>query len=263
METGLLTVIILAAMLVLLCLGVPIAFTLCGLATFGILYKLGPKGMLLLFNTAYGESTNFLLIAVPLFIFMANQLKYTGIGDELYAMMYRWLGRLPGGLAVGTVIICAVFAAMAGISSVATVSMGLIALPSMLNRGYNRFLAIGCISAGGALGILIPPSIIMVIYGAIAEVSIGKLFIGGIIPGILLTLIYVVYIFVMAWWNPSLAPPITETFTWKEKLSSGERGLFADLSDYPGAGGYLCRGLHSHRGFCGRGLRRHSVRRIL
>lgn len=228
MEPGVLALVILAAMLLLLCLGVPIAFTLCGLATGGILYQLGPKGLLLLFNTAYGESTNFLLIAVPLFIFMANQLKFTGIGDELYAMMYRWLGRLPGGLAVGTVIICAVFAAMAGISSVATVSMGLIALPSMLNRGYNRFLAIGCISAGGALGILIPPSIIMVIYGAIAEVSIGKLFIGGIIPGIVLTLIYVGYIFVMAWWNPSLAPPITETFTWKEKLSS-VKGVFLPI----------------------------------
>jgi tripartite ATP-independent transporter DctM subunit len=228
METGLLALVILAAMVLLLCLGIPIAFTLCGLATFGILYKLGPKGLLLLFNSAYGQSTNFLLIAVPLFIFMANQLKFTGIGEELYAMIYRWLGRLPGGLAIGTVVICAVFAAMAGISSVATVSMGLIALPSMMSRGYNRSLAIGCISAGGALGILIPPSIIMVIYGAIAEVSIGKLFIGGILPGIVLTLIYVVYIFVMALIKPDLAPPIEETYSWREKFSS-IKGVFLPI----------------------------------
>lgn len=218
METWMLATIVLVALLFLLGLGIPIAFTLCGVATVGILFTWGPKGLLLLFNTAYGESTSFLLLAIPLFIFMANQLKFSGMGDDLYEMVYRWMGRIPGGLSIGTVMICALFAAMAGISSVATISMGLIALPSMLKRGYHKDLAVGSIAAGGALGILIPPSIIMILYGAMAEVSVGKLFIGGIVPGLLLCLIFMIYIFFRALFQKEIAPPIKETYTVKEKL---------------------------------------------
>lgn len=218
METWMLATIVLLALLLLLSIGIPIAFTLCGVATLGILFTWGPKGLLLLFNTAYGESTSFLLLAIPLFIFMANQLKFSGMGDDLYEMVYRWMGRIPGGLAIGTVMICALFAAMAGISSVATISMGLIALPSMLNRGYHKDLAVGSIAAGGALGILIPPSIIMILYGAMAEVSVGKLFIGGIIPGILLCLIFMTYIGIRSFFQKSIAPPVQEQYSIKEKL---------------------------------------------
>jgi len=218
METWMLATLVLFALLLLLSLGIPIAFTLCGVATLGILFTWGPKGLLLLFNTAYGESTSFLLLAIPLFIFMANQLKFSGMGDDLYEMVYRWMGRLPGGLAIGTVMICALFAAMAGISSVATISMGLIALPSMLNRGYHKDLAVGSIAAGGALGILIPPSIIMILYGAMAEVSVGKLFIGGIVPGLLLCLIFMTYIGVRSFFQKSIAPPVQERYSIKEKL---------------------------------------------
>ena len=218
METWMLATIVLLALMLLLSLGIPIAFTLCGVATLGILFTWGPKGLLLLFNTAYGESTSFLLLAIPLFIFMANQLKFSGMGDDLYEMVYRWMGRVPGGLAIGTVMICALFAAMAGISSVATISMGLIALPSMLNRGYHKDLAVGSIAAGGALGILIPPSIIMILYGAMAEVSVGKLFIGGIVPGILLCLIFMTYIGIRSFFQKSIAPPIQEQYSIKEKL---------------------------------------------
>ncbi|MGA6926826.1 MAG: TRAP transporter large permease subunit [Desulfosarcina sp.] len=218
METWMLATIVLLALLLLLSLGIPIAFTLCGVATLGIVFTWGPKGLLMLFNTAYGESTSFLLIAIPLFIFMANQLKFSGMGDDLYEMVYRWMGRLPGGLAIGTVMICALFAAMAGISSVATISMGLIALPSMLTRGYHKDLAVGSIAAGGALGILIPPSIIMILYGAMAEVSVGRLFIGGIVPGILLCLIFMVYIGIRSYFQKSMAPPVQERYSLKEKL---------------------------------------------
>ena len=218
METWMLAVTVLLALLLLLSLGIPIAFTLCGVATLGILFTWGPKGLLLLFNTAYGESTSFLLLAIPLFIFMANQLKFSGMGDDLYEMVYRWMGRVSGGLAIGTVAICALFAAMAGISSVATISMGLIALPSMLKRGYHKDLAVGSIAAGGALGILIPPSIIMILYGAMAEVSVGKLFIGGILPGILMCLIFMAYIFVRSLFQKSIAPPTQDRYTLKEKV---------------------------------------------
>lgn len=220
METWLLTIIVLCALVLLLSIGVPIAFSLCGIATIGIFFILGPKGLYLLFNTAYGQVTNFLLLAIPLFIFMANLLKFSGMGDDLYEMVYRWMGRIPGGLAMGTVVICALFAAMAGISSVATISMGLIALPSMLKRGYHKNIAVGSIAAGGALGILIPPSIIMILYGAVAEVSIGKLFIGGIIPGILLCFIFIVYVFIRALMDPEVAPPLKERYSLLQKLTT-------------------------------------------
>jgi tripartite ATP-independent transporter DctM subunit len=136
----------------------------------------------------------------------------------MYEIIYRWAGSVKGGLAMGTIVICAIFAAMAGISAVATVTMGLIALPSMLQRGYDKSLTLGCIMAGGALGILIPPSIIMIVYGGIAEVSIGKLFMGGVLPGILLAIMYIVYIGIKCWIHPEAGPPVDVRFSLKEKL---------------------------------------------
>lgn len=218
MEVSTLTITVFGLLVLLLCIGVPISFALCGIATVGIFFIWGPKGLYLMFNTAYGEATNFLLLAIPLFVFMANMLKFSGMGDQLYDVVYRWMGRVPGGLAIGTVVICALFAAMAGISSVATISMGLIALPSMMKRNYEKNLAIGSIAAGGALGILIPPSIIMILYGAVAEVSIGKLFIGGIIPGIVLCLIFIVYIFFRVLINRDVAPPVQDRYRFRQKL---------------------------------------------
>ena len=220
MGTAILTILIIIILILLLLSGLPVAFSLGGLAVLGALYVWGPKGFYMLASSAYAESTSFILIAVPLFIFMANILRYSGLADDLYDMIYKWMGRIPGGLAAGTVVICAIFAAMAGISSVATVSMGLIALPSMLKRGYTKEIATGCISAGGALGILIPPSIIMIIYGAMAEVSIGKLFMGGLIPGILLSVIFCGYIFIRCFINPRIGPPVEHRFSFSEKLRS-------------------------------------------
>ncbi len=204
-------IILLGLVLVLLALGVPIAFSLGGVATLGTLILMGPEGLYMLFATTYGEATNYLLIAVPLYIFMANMLGASDLADDLYQAVYLWLGPIRGGLALGTVVICALFAAMAGISSVATVAMGLIALPSMQKRGYSKYLSVGSIAAGGALGILIPPSIIMIIYGSMAEVSIGQLFMGGVVPGILLTAIFFIYIAVRCWLQPDLGPPIQES----------------------------------------------------
>ncbi|MCB2190790.1 MAG: TRAP transporter large permease subunit [Deltaproteobacteria bacterium] len=218
MDTALFTVVITGLLLLFLILGLPVAFSLGGIAVLGVIYIWGAKGMYMLAQTAYSEGTNSILTAVPLFILMANVLRTSNLADELYHMIHVWMGRLPGGLAAGTVLICAIFAAMAGISSVATVSMGLIALPAMLKRNYDKNIATGCISAGGALGILIPPSIIMIIYGTMAEVSVGKLFMGGLIPGILLALIFCVYILVRSALNSKLGPPVEELFSFREKL---------------------------------------------
>ncbi len=220
METWQLSLVVFSALTALLVLGVPIAFTLLAIGALGTLYVWGPKGLLMLFNTAYGEGTSYILLAVPLFVLMANVLKFSGMADELYEIVYRWMGRLRGGLAMGTVAICAVFAAMAGISSAATISMGLIALPSMLSRGYDKGIALGSINAGGALGILIPPSIIMVLYSNMTDVSVGQLFAGGVIPGILLAGVFILYIGIRCFFQKNLGPAGEERFTLAQKMAT-------------------------------------------
>jgi len=214
-----LLIIFFGGLLVLLAIGFPVAFSLASLATvFSYWLWGGTAGFFTIISTDYGKLTEFIIIAIPLFIFMAGTLQHTGIADDLYELIYRFMGALRGGLGMGTIIICAIFAAMAGISTVATAAMGLIALPSMLERKYDKNLAIGSVCAGGALGILIPPSIIMILYGVEAGVSIGKLFIGGIIPGILLAILFILYIGIRSWLQPELAPGSSIKFTSKEKI---------------------------------------------
>ena len=218
MDMWVLFTLLIIGLFILMGLGLPIAFTMGGLAIVATLIVWGPAGLFMVVTSTYGNATNFIYIAVPLFLLMANFLQNSGMADDMYEVIFRWAGRLRGGLAMGTVIICAIFGAMAGVSSVATVTMGLIALPSMLQRGYDKSMVLGCIMAGGALGILIPPSIIMIVYGGVAEVSIGKLFMGGIMPGIVLSILYMAYIGIRCWINPPLGPPCEERFTLKEKI---------------------------------------------
>ena len=222
MGTGLLTVLIFGMLIVLLVLGLPIAFTLSGIAIVFILVLWGPSGLLMIASAAYAQAGSFVLVAVPLFIFMAVVLEGSGMAEDLYEMMHKWLGAIPGGLASGTVIICAIFAAMAGISGVATVTMGLIALPAMLKKGYDRKMVVGGIACGGALGIIIPPSIIAVLYGSITGTSVGKLFMGGMIPGILIAVVMIIYITVRCTINPTMGPtvPKQERANWSEKMAS-------------------------------------------
>ncbi len=220
MDVGLLSLIIAACLFILLGLGLPIAFVMGGLAICGTIYVWGWAGLYMVVTTTYSNATNFVYVAIPLFLLMANFLQQSGLADDLYEVIYRWAGRVKGGLAMGTVIICAIFASMAGISSVATVTMGTVALPSMMKRGYDKSMALGCIMAGGSLGILIPPSIIMIVYGGVAEVSIGKLFMGGIIPGILLAILYILYIGIKCWIHPQMGPPVDASFSLKEKITS-------------------------------------------
>jgi len=222
MSLAWLTLIFFAMLLGLLAMGLPLVYCFGGTAVIFIAWQMGPDALYTVATTAYGEWTNFILVAIPLFIFMANLLQRSGVAEDMYEMMYRWLSGVRGGLAMGTVGICALFAAMAGLSAVGTVTMGLIALPSMLKRRYDKHIAIGCISAGGALGILIPPSVIMVLYGSLTGASVGKLFMAGLIPGILLALIFIVYIGVRCFFQPHLGPPVPkdETNSWKLRLMS-------------------------------------------
>ena len=220
------TLLFFGSMLVILGIGVPIAIALGGLAAFLIFFFWGPNALSMMVLKAFGATSSFEFLSIPLFVFMAAMLEKSGIAEDLYATMYKFFGRVRGGLAVGTVFICTIFAAMAGVSAAATVSMGLIALPAMLSRGYSKNIALGSIAAGGSLGILIPPSVTMIVYGLVAGVSVGKLYAGGVLPGLLLSTLFIIYILLRSWLDPSVAPATSaeEKFSWRDKLIS-LRGL--------------------------------------
>ena len=220
MEVSTITILLFSAIVFGLVTGLPLVFVLGGVAVAFNYFLLGPQALMMISYTAFGVMDNFILIALPLFVYMGIILQHSGIAKALYEMIYLWIGGMRGGLAIGTVAICTIFAAMSGISAAATVAMGVIALPSMLKYAYHKDIAIGCISAGGALGILIPPSILMILYGVFAEESIGALFAGGVIPGLLLAGLFIVYIAIRCHLNPALGPavPLEERKTLKEKL---------------------------------------------
>jgi tripartite ATP-independent transporter DctM subunit len=216
------TVLFFGSMFGCLVSGVPIAIALGGLSALLVIFFWGPNALSMLVLKGFGNTSSFEFLSIPLFVFMANMMERSGIAEDLYATMYRFIGTRRGGLAAGTVIICTIFAAMAGISGAATVSMGILALPAMLSRSYSKDIALGSIAAGGSLGILIPPSVTMIIYGLIASTSIGKLYAGGILPGLLLAVMFIVYILVRSHLSPGLAPaaPAEERFTWRDKAVS-------------------------------------------
>ncbi len=222
MDPSTVTALIFVMLIVLLFIGLPIAFTLTGIAIVFVLLLWGTSGLYLLASAAYGESMSFVLVAVPLFILLAVVMEGSGIAEDLYEAMHHWLGAIPGGLASGTVVICAIFAAIAGISGVATVTMGLIALPVMLRKGYDRKMVVGAIACGGALGIIIPPSIIAILYGSVTGTSVGKLFMGGMIPGIIIAGVMIIYITIRCVLNPRMGPPLPkeERGSWKDKIVS-------------------------------------------
>jgi len=220
MDPGLMTILLFGSMVLLLMLGLPLTFALGGVAVVFTFFLWGEGALNMVGLAINSVQMSFILVCTPLFIFMGNILERAGIADALFEAMYHWVGPLPGGLAMGTVFICTIFAAMAGVSSVATVTMGLIALPAMLRRNYNKTIAMGSIMAGGALGPLIPPSVTMIIYGFMAEMSIGQLFIGGIIPGLILSSLFCLYIGIRCSLQSHLGPPVPleETVSWRQKL---------------------------------------------
>lgn len=220
MEVEILTFLFFGSLLLFLLMGVPLTFVLGGVSVVFLYFSMGPVSFYLVASKFWDSMTNFTLVAVPMYVFMAMILEKSGVAHALYRMMHLWFGGLRGGLAIGTVAICAIFAAMSGISGAAVVTMGTIALPRMLERGYDSRLALGAINTGGGWGILIPPSIPMVLYAMLSEVSVGRLFASGIGPGILLFVLVTIYIGVRAWLQPSIAPalPPEERGTWPEKL---------------------------------------------
>jgi C4-dicarboxylate transporter, DctM subunit len=222
MSIGLITIILVLLLILLLGLGTPVAFCMGFLSMAGIFCFLRIGNLYQFAQVAADVSTNLFLLTCPFFIFMAEVVAFSGIGDDIYTAAHDWLSWLPGGLAVSSIVTCTGFAAICGSSPATAATVGLVSIPEMIKRGYNRKLAVGSIAAGGTLGILIPPSINMIIYGIITEVSIGKLFIAGIIPGIILSAILCLSVASAVKIKPGLAPRV-QGVSWSKRFSSVKR----------------------------------------
>jgi tripartite ATP-independent transporter DctM subunit len=208
---------------VLLCIfmGFPVAFSLMGMSfLFGIVGFGGAVGDMLV-RRVWEVANNYVLAAVPLFVFMGTMLEASGIAKRLFEAMIQWTGRLRGGMAMGTVIMCTIFAAATGIIGASEVVIGLLAIPPMLARKYDKGLICGTICAGGSLGTIIPPSVVIVVYGPAAGLSVGKLLMAAVFPGLLLSSLYVFYILVRCFLRPQDGPGLPpEEFglPFREKL---------------------------------------------
>jgi len=208
------------ALTILLMAGFPVTFTLLGTGLCFGLIGFGWSFFNLLPLRIWGIMTNVTLIAVPLFVFMGVMLERSGLAEELLDTMGLLFGRLRGGLAISVVVVGALLGASTGIVGATVVTMGLLAVPTMLRRGYQKELACGTVSASGTLGQIIPPSIVLVLIGDIVGVSIGELFIGAILPGLVLVSLYIIYILIAAYFRPNIAPAIPQEEL--DAISAGE-----------------------------------------
>jgi C4-dicarboxylate transporter, DctM subunit len=209
------------AMLALMFLGVPIGVAMGAVGFFGFAWVSGWNAALNMLSLApYSAVANYVLSVVPLFVLMGHLANESGIGRELYGAAQTWLRHRRGGLAMATVAACAGFAAISGSSVATAATMTTVALPQMRKMGYNPKLATGSVAAGGTLGILIPPSVIFLIYGFLTETSIGKLFLAGVLPGILLSLLFVATVAIMTWRDPALAPRAEAKATIADRIKA-------------------------------------------
>ncbi len=186
--------------------GFPVALSLMGVAFFFGWLSFGDAVGAMLIGRVWDVANNYVLAAVPLFVFMGSMLESSGIAKRLYQAMIQWTKSLRGGLAVGTVVMCTIFAAATGIIGASEVVIGLLAIPPMLAYKYNKGLICGTICAGGSLGTIIPPSVVIVVYGPVAGLSVGKLLMAAVLPGVMLSLIYICYILIRCYLRPQDGP---------------------------------------------------------
>lgn len=221
MSIELTTIALFTTFMILLLTGLPIAWTMGATAVIFTLILFSPAVMNMTVTRIYILSGNYALIAVPLFIFMGTILQKSGVTEKLFQAVYIWFGKIKGGLAITTVIACTIMGALVGVVGAEVVTFGIIALPAMLERKYDRNIALGCISAGGGLASLIPPSVVFILYGMVCGVSIGELYIAGVIPGLILATGFIIYIAIRCLINPKLGPaaPLVErNIPLKQKL---------------------------------------------
>ena len=222
MEWWLIGTIMFLAFVVFLLIGIPVAFSLGSIAIFSSLFLFGAPGLQIIASTAYVVSTNFVMIAVPLFILMGETIMESGASHDAFRAVDGWFGRIGGGTAVSAVVSTTLFGAITGFSPASCAAIGSISIPAMLQRKYNQGLAMGSVGAGACLAILIPPSLLMIIYGQLADVSVASLFYGGIIPGLVGSLLFIAYIVLRTTLNPAIAPWRTHV-GWAERIKMSWR----------------------------------------
>ena len=214
-------ILLLVGLMLLLLLGLPVAFSLAASGMAGMYFLSGGyQTFSQIPLIAYKSLDDFVLSAIPLYILMSYILLQGKVGNDLYELGSKWFRHLPGGLGVATILACAVFAAISGSSVATAVTIGTVAIPEMIDRGYDKKLALGLVAAGGTLGILIPPSIPLIIYGSVTGESVGKLFIAGIIPGLMLTAFFIIFIVMFSARNLPSQPPAAWTERWQSLRQS-------------------------------------------
>jgi tripartite ATP-independent transporter DctM subunit len=206
MTIATLSLLLVGLFVVVLLAGLPLAFATGSVAVVFAYLLFGEPGLTLIISRIFTLMGNYVLVSVPLFIFMACILERAGVAEAIFHAVHVWAGRIRGGLAVAVIVSCALMAAMVGVIGAEIVTMGVVALPAMLKRGYHRHLALGSICAGGGLATLIPPSVVFILYGLTAGVSVGQLYMAGVGPGLLLAGLYIAYILARCYWQPDVAP---------------------------------------------------------
>ena len=213
MSIELITLVLFGGLLLLLALGIPVTFAL-GAVTVVLTYLIqGPDMLYTVATTTYQQMTSPTLMTIPLFLIMGNFLVHSGISERMYNGLSYWLSGIRGGLAIVSIAVC-VALAMCGGFGPGILTMGLVAVPAMLKRAYSKRIALGTVMAGGVLGEIIPPAIIMIIFAFIGRVSIGKLFFGGLVPGLILAVLYMGYVIITGVLSPGDLPKSRETVTW-------------------------------------------------
>jgi len=206
------------ALVFLLALRIPVAVSMGLIGITGTAIFVSPAAVVQIANVAYSQTGSFVLVVVPLFVLMGEVIAVSGLGASLFRAAAVWLGRLPGGLAVGTIAACTGFSAVCGSSPVTAATMGAMAVPEMIKHGYSKRLALGATAAGGTLGILIPPSVPMILYGVITDTSIGKLFMAGILPGLMMAALLSLTVVIQVLLRPQDAPRINIVVPMRERM---------------------------------------------
>ncbi|WP_252106114.1 MULTISPECIES: TRAP transporter large permease [unclassified Halomonas] len=223
-------IVVAVGLIVLMAIGTPIAFALGGVSLLALLYDRGPSELTYFGETFFDRIAEFGFVAIPMFILMGAAVASSPTGRDLYRSLDLWMGRLPGGLAVSNIGACSIFAALSGSSPATCAAIGKMGIPEMRVRGYPDGVAAGCIAAGGTLGILIPPSVTMIIYGISTETSIGRLFIAGVVPGFMLAGLFMVWTMIACklaggYNNPMAASAEKLTQTVKENVDANLKAL--------------------------------------
>lgn len=215
-----LTVGMFGALIICIMSGIALGFAMGGVAVISALILWGPAGLMPIVTGVFNYMWMLLLAAVPLFIFIGVALAQSKIAEDMYETFYLWSGSLRGGLAVGSSCFAAALSAMTGNNSASTITAGLVGMPPMRRFGYKESIILGTIGSAGTLGILIPPSITLVVIGMMTGQSVGKLFAGGMTAGLTILAAFIIYILLRAWWNPTLCPARTEPATLYEKVAA-------------------------------------------